>query len=391
MIIRDGTYRFRSKKGIEMKVAIFSRFNGLNTGDEYLGSALRKVIDEIDDIESTIFDILLQKRKRFSIDEVPVHGQNKGSRPILSNKLLYILRVARVIVMAPKYYKIVKKNEVIVIAGGQLIVESPGNVCIFSIYLLSLLSRLTGRKFIVNSIGVSIRSAPYFYMVSRIIKNSYYFSVRDTISQEVVNSISRSVRIPVDFDLGLAASTLFPSANNRESEYFGVNVMDLYTRFNLGIESIQNSARNIQKVSKRMGLAPRLIVTSFGQDVLITNQLANELKRIGCRIEVVFIQDINEIAYAYSGLNFMISCRMHSALFAISYEIPTYIYEWDAKITGLIQDLSKNFPGTQLQIIPDIDFQGINNLELSSQPSEHYISRMVFQSTASRFEQILKE
>lgn len=372
------------------RVSIFCRYNGLNFGDDFLGMSLQWYLGVLDLKDTHVYDILLQRRKSYLDRNVNSEYRPTVPASAARGKIFFCGRVLITLFKLPRYISIVRRSDIIIVAGGQLMVESAGNTCIFAIDIISWLCRILGKRFIVNSVGLSVKGPFYSRVAKGIINRAHYFSVRDSLSHASASKLVSPTLVGLHDDLGLTASRVIAPNDSCPVAHFGVNLMDTYSRFNIGVSSLEITAENLSAIASETGLLPRFIVTSFGQDQGITIAVANILANRNIPCEIVYLRTLQDLRRAYSGLSFMLACRMHSALFAVSYGVPCLIYEWDSKIEGIRNDLCNRAECELLRPISANDFAGLSSMSLSQLSRCKNIASLVESDVMARLERQIK-
>ena len=126
----------------------------------------------------------------------------------------------------------------------------------------------------------------------------------------------------------------------REESYFVVNVMEysseFYPNFN---QSLNDLCNNIAHLSTHYSLNVLLMLTS-SEDYDFNEVVCSKLRSKGVKVEFCHTNVETDFNSLFSGAKFALCHRMHSAIFSLSFSIPTLIFSWQSKVDGMLESIS---------------------------------------------------
>lgn len=222
-----------------MKIGVFSHGGLKNLGDEALFAAVvQNVRERLPHAEIVGFTVNPQDTEaRHSVRTFPVArwdgptpGAGDGAAPTHApsgasgiglrrqlkripgvaqavRALRWLARFSKSVVLEPKFlwesYRRLKGVSILLVAGSQQLNDYYGPWAFpLTLYKWSLLTRLTGTKFVILSVGAGPLSSPISrFFIRRVLRRSSYRSFRDAVSSELITKIGVAGPNPVFPDL----------------------------------------------------------------------------------------------------------------------------------------------------------------------------------------------
>ena len=157
--------------------------------------------------------------------------------------------------------------------------------------------------------------------------------------------------------------------------------------------SIQQIAMNLSKIAEHYKMSIKIINTSFGEDLTITELLKNEFYKLNNHhlISICNIIDEKDLNNAFCDVKFFLACRMHSSIFSQSYNIPTLVYPWHPKVYHLQKIIYDKELKTSLIENPNFDYcEIINKIELLNNQKLNHSIIVIKQKIKNQFIETIK-
>lgn len=330
----------------DIKALKISSLSGLNKGD-YIISVCLEHLFKINGVQITSIDI--ENRSISTMTEA--RGNNAIRKFIRSNIYLkYITKTLKLkLKIVPKIVNKAEDFDLIVIGGGNMLFNESG--CPYLYYFSKLASKLHKKRFLFYAVGVGPFDLPYKKQLTNILSKSNNVLVRDEYSRAILSSCCNGREFEIAVDPAFILSDIYGKCQSKK-DFIAFNFIDFqvmaFNKENCNEESL---VRNIIDISEHFGLKIMLIVTS-GQDINITKRIKNEIEKQGreCRYET--LDDDTSIAAVYSSIKYMVASRMHASIFALSFEIPTLVVNWQHKVKGTFEQVF----GDATEYLIDMDF-----------------------------------
>ena len=288
---------------------------------------------------------------------------------IIKNFLFYLNDYSKV-------YNEIRNSDAVILGGGNILMESDGNDIFNKCYKICVICKKLNKPFAFYAVGLGPFEFGYQRRLRYILKNSVHFGVRDFGSQSICDEIFKGKSV-MNFDPAILVSDYYPLKQEKH-KYIGVNLMNL-SKFIQKSEnfSIQQIAMNLSKIAEHYKMSIKIINTSFGEDLTITELLKNEFYKLNNHhlISICNIIDEKDLNNAFCDVKFFLACRMHSSIFSQSYNIPTLVYPWHPKVYHLQKIIYDKELKTSLIENPNFDYcEIINKIELlNNQKLNHSI------------------
>ncbi len=351
-----------------MKFIKFSALNGINTGDMAISACIEKMV-KIKGYEIVSYDILLRKYIGDSPEKKKASRLlSKIKKSVMSliknNSFLYYWfqavffdifkwrRLKKTILQS-------KEADVIIIGGGNLFFNKNG--CVFLHSINKLVNKFHDkRKIVILSVGVGPFSLPWKRKLRNIVEKSYFCSVRDERSLNILKSLGVSKKIHLFPDPAFIIDDIFSENKTQEvsgkknSEAFGVNIMK---HKNSGVSekvAIDNFSKTLVKLAGTLNIKTVFINSAFAEDHIFVKKIAGNVHTL-IKNEIINLRNPLTVPEVFYKLDFIICHRMHTAIFAASCRVPFFVYPWQDKIRSMICE----YFGSELEkylIIEDADF-----------------------------------
>ncbi|MBB1318434.1 polysaccharide pyruvyl transferase family protein [Shewanella sp. SR43-4] len=336
-----------------MEVLKFSCVSGLNSGDDLISY----VIEEEFKVEHSIksLDIMgLKFDLKSRINSKNIHKVPRNNK--YRNHLAGFIRWCDYrLNHRNKFISAIKSSELVIIGGGQIIDDSATGHMLYRIMDIIKICHSLHVPVIISFVGVSQLSSKNFNKLKKLAPYLEKFCVRDSKSLIRLKENNINARVT-----NLIADPVFNISKwvdlkNTDIKYIGVNIMNLNAVIGVEDQSLETCSRNLIKIALELDLGVRLILTSFGQDLDMARILENHFKNANYPIDIKFVTTPESVTEAYSGVEIMLSHRMHSSIIAMSYGIPCLAYNWHTKVEGL--EKLVNSESSILKIHQDINFE----------------------------------
>ena len=160
-------------------------------------------------------------------------------------------------------------------------------------------------------------------------------------------------------DIGLIASNVYGLKKNNKNYVIGIGCIDLSEQFN---SNYYNSLKNLIIIFEKKQLHWELFSNGGNKDSIMKLDFYENLRLEGLTkfgsISTI-PQNTNELVSIILKYSRIITCRLHSAIIAYSYQIPAFVVDWSEKISYFYMTI--NHPEYLLDSIFDAD-EVIDNL-----------------------------
>lgn len=324
-----------------MNVIKICSLSGINTGDAIISKSIEYLMAN-NGINVKSIDI---ENRPMSLTSIPVI---KNKRPFL--KLINKSKMVRYIYKRLRYRYLISKNvlreckdyDVIIFGGGNMYFNYIGCPYLYSFSLLS--SKLKSKVQVSYGVGVGPFSFPWKNQLKTIVQNSSMLSVRDAESQKIIQDAT-GVRVSVFSDPAFILSDMeFQRVGTiPDDNYFTVNIMEYQKEFYPNVnQNIGELSKNLCSLARHYALSIKIILTSK-EDFSINEKVLELISESGINCELVMTDINTDFEKLYRNSTFSLCNRMHSAIFSYSFNIPTLVYPWQPKITGMLETIASNY------------------------------------------------
>ncbi|MGM0445280.1 MAG: polysaccharide pyruvyl transferase CsaB [Bacillota bacterium] len=297
-----------------MRRIVISGYYGFdNLGDEaILGSMIKMIKTVYEDIEITV---LSNKAEQTS--------ERYGVNSIYRYDIFEIVSAMR-------------RSDVFISGGGSLLQDITSMKSVPYYLGLIFLAEVFNLKTVFFAQGVGPLNKKFNrFLVSKVLKNTDYISVRDKDSKELLEKIGLNrnvINITDDPVYGLY------NKRNKELEHkqreikkIGVSVRSWND--NSYIKSIADFLNNLKQDKK---ISVEILPFHKGEDIIISSRLKKMLKMETKIID--YTDDFTKINDIYSDFDLFLGVRFHSLVFAAVNLVPFIGISYDPKVTSLIDD-----------------------------------------------------
>ena len=311
-----------------LKVVNAGAFSGVNIGDCLIGDALdRLVIKSMDRVDLT-------GRPTINRDKNQTFRHATGARKVLRS---YIAKPLRAFAVQLLHHRLAVEYDQVLIGGGNILFDTGCN----NLQLTHSIATAFGRKqktLKIVSAGVGPFQSDPSRMLSEIAEHANFISVRDQHSQEILSHFGINSKLLIDpvWFLG----TIFQQERTlgciEDQTNFGVNLMQINVPEPSAPTTISKSIHYIQQ---KTGLSPKLFISAYNNDPIIVNAIRRTYAELyGAKIQVNKLPRLTDGEASFNEIRsckFVVSHRMHVAITASAFGIPTVVFPWQQKIPGV--------------------------------------------------------
>ncbi|WP_203296296.1 polysaccharide pyruvyl transferase family protein [Luteirhabdus pelagi] len=323
-----------------MKLIKYSRTSKINMGDFAISECIEYLENERTGGSIQSYDLLhedfnISDRISTTTAETPFYkvkrrGKLKSYLVLSAKKLLFFVKEKRA------FKNQIEKSEAVILGGGNIFSEYNGSDLFFRSYQIFKLAKSLGKKVYVYGVGIGLFEFEYKKRLKDMIDGSSGFYVRDITSSEYCSKAVGTIKggVKVSLDPAFVVSDMYPK-KKADQKYIGANFMNFSTIVDGSNFQLTKVAENLKKLSAQFELPIKIINTSYGEDLSISLEMSRILDSKKVSHTICNIQSLDQLPEIFSDLSFFIASRMHSSIFAMSYEVPTLIYPWHHKVIGL--------------------------------------------------------
>lgn len=319
-----------------MKVVKYSPVKGNNVGDIMIADTLEFAFNKFG-VSIETRDILFRPVRSFSLSKDRESAKVKYSTFLQQNlprlfswlKLLVFLKNGE----QAKINNVANDADILVLGGGNILMNKMGSDYGFRVGRFAEAFRRKGKKVFVMGSGCGPFEFNEKKIVSKIYNNCDSISVRDESSKAYFSKYGFN-NVKKVYDPAFIISDISPKLEGVVKNKFGINLIEFSK-----VEKItKNWISSLEFFLKTNELQLVFIVSALPGDLIFTEQVQTQLMNSGIKAEIrVLESNPRSIANSYSDLKYFYGSRMHSLIFAISYEVKSFGYIWDKKVTGMFQ------------------------------------------------------
>jgi polysaccharide pyruvyl transferase WcaK-like protein len=351
-----------------MKAIKFSPIYGNNIGDVAISIAIEHIFFA-HGISVESHDILFRPPLSFK------RTSKNGKARILASSFLQ-LKLPRLFSLLKKgiflkekstdrYKSLIEGFDFVIFGGGNLLMSKMGSDYG---YRVASFAKSSATPTIIFSCGAGPFLVDKGFICSTIVEHAAYISVRDLVSLNCFRNFPPHLQPSVTIDPAFVISEIFPAAKSPKRDVLGLNII---SNFFSEIELLE-LAKNISQFSKSNNLKIRIINTAFPSDEETSLKFSSIFTTLSDDdIEIISLKpDLSNLASAYGDLKMFFGCRMHSLIFALSYQVPTAGFCWDEKVRSMLSVfLGKAFHDSFI-LTPSSDLANVqknfNNVDYSA-------------------------
>lgn len=268
------------------------------------------------------------------------------------------VRITREIALEPRFfwesYRRLKGVEVLLVAGSQQLNDIYGPWAFpLTLFRWSFLSRLTGTKFVLLSVGAGPLSSPTSrFLIRRVLRWCSYRSFRDVISSQLVEGLGVGGPNPVYPDLAysLRLPATRPVPREGKKVVIGVNPVPFYdgrywatsnpTRYR---EYIEKFVRFTEWLDKN-GYSTLFIPTQVRADVLTIEDIRTRLNRAASSTSVFSgrtIGGIDDLVSEIGRADIVVANRYHGILLSLALNKPVLGIAYHEKSRALLEQVAQ--------------------------------------------------
>ncbi len=243
-----------------------------------------------------------------------------------------------------RWQRLLAKTDLLVIGGGQLLMD---NHLDFPIKLLHL-TRLAGRLHVpvhIVSVGVGDRWSQIGHdWVKEVVHSAVSISVRDAISLSILTQMFQRKDASLTADPAFWAKTVYGVQPDLVKKKIGLGVLN-YTDFQAHDHTRSVSASQWLEYWEKIAIGlyrQGLPVEIFTNGNLLDEEFAHQVYQRACReAQGLLIAERarhrRTLAWRIGGYRAVLSARYHANILAASYGVPANGFVWDKKINYLYQ------------------------------------------------------
>lgn len=323
-----------------MKFIKYSRTSKINIGDYAISEAIKYLSQKICNKNVESFDILFED---FDVDKRVEASKEISTfyKVVRRNKFKsrFVLELKKILFLIKDKKKIqqqIDAADCVIVGGGNLFSEKNGSDMFHRAYQIIKMAKNSNKKIYVYAVGVGPFQFNYKKRLHTMIEFCNQFYVRDISSKLICdNSFKKNTeKIKITIDPAFILSDMYPESI-RSDKYIGINFMNfgnIVPNSTFDIDKIISNLKNLYAFYKKPF---KIINTSFGEDLSLSLLISKALNDAHIDNHIINIKSMKDIPIAFSDLDFFIASRMHSSIFAMSYNVPTIIYPWHQKIIAL--------------------------------------------------------
>ena len=319
-----------------MKRIMISGYYGFdNLGDEAILGSMIKMIKRINqDIEITILSNKAeQTSKRYDVNAVYRYDIFK----IMST---------------------MKRSDIFISGGGSLLQDVTSMKSVPYYLGLIFLGKVFNLKTIFFAQGVGPLNSKFNrFLVSKILKNTDYISVRDKDSKQLLKEIGINDNV-----VNLTEDPVYGLYNKESNEIKSeeINKIGISVRNWNDNNYINHITSFLNKLNKGKDFSVDILPFHKGEDIIISNRLKNKLKM---KVNVLdYTDDFDKINKVYSTFDLFIGVRFHSLVFAAINLVPFIGISYDPKVSTLIKDFGYQYLITTKTVTEDLLTKEFNKL-----------------------------
>jgi polysaccharide pyruvyl transferase CsaB len=306
-----------------------------NLGDEAILGSMIKMIKRINqDIEITILSNKAeQTSKRYDVNAVYRYDIFK----IMST---------------------MKRSDIFISGGGSLLQDVTSMKSVPYYLGLIFLGKVFNLKTIFFAQGVGPLNSKFNrFLVSKVLKNTDYISVRDKDSKQLLKEIGINDNV-----VNLTEDPVYGLYNKESNEIKSeeINKIGISVRNWNDNNYINHITSFLNKLNKGKDFSVDILPFHKGEDIIISNRLKNKLKM---KVNVLdYTDDFDKINKVYSTFDLFIGVRFHSLVFAAINLVPFIGISYDPKVSTLIKDFGYQDLITTKTVTEDLLTKEFNKL-----------------------------
>jgi polysaccharide pyruvyl transferase WcaK-like protein len=290
-------------------------------------------------------------------------GLIPGLLPLVTRIHAYTLILARELAHSVAAFRVVRKQDLLIVSGGGQLDEEWGGPWRFpfSTFKWLLLARLAGTSCAVASVGAcKITSRASRLFLANALRLSGYRSYRDANSKAIAtNLFAKAAQDPVIPDLVFSISDSeipAPSGQIRAiasgRPVVAVSPIAYAKPVNWPTPDSAAHHRYVEQLAHavssllREGFLPVVVYSSLGDDQSVIPSLLDNLEKIekGCTERIYFpeIRNWRDLAAALRDCDYLVASRLHSVILGFVARTPTVAISFDPKVDWVMQDLQQS-------------------------------------------------
>ena len=273
-----------------------------------------------------------------------------------------------------KLLRIISKIDVLIIGGGGLFLDKgKHNGSLFTLFLISIFSRIFRKKVYITGVGIDLLRHPTsrFYL-KWILKCADSVYIRENYGYRLAKSLigEPGSRLFLTKDILYSSAYIdsgFIPARNRN---IGISLTDYYLEYDPSKDKRDNFVREFSRFLKNSAALDRTVKffifqdKESGSDRKIAEDILRASVKSALNYEIIDLRAADDLNEAYRDLGMVIGMRFHALVFSSILNIPFIGLNHEKKIEEICSDFD----------MPYIDIDNLSSDNLSRQVSNLFAS-----------------
>jgi polysaccharide pyruvyl transferase WcaK-like protein len=284
------------------------------------------------------------------------------------------IRALNWLIYLSKITRLLTRVDILVIGGGGLFIDKgKHNGSLFTLFLISIFSRIFRKKVYITGVGIDLLRHPTsrFYL-KWILKCADSICIRENYGYRLAKSLigEPGSRLFLTKDILYCSAYIgsgFIPARNRN---IGISLTDYYLEYDPSKDKRDNFVREFSRFLKNSA-APDRTVKLFifqdkesGSDRKIAEDILRASVKSALNYEIIDLRAADDLKEAYRDLGMVIGMRFHALVFSSIFNIPFIGLNHEKKIEEVCSDFD----------MPYIDIDNLSADNLSRQVSNLFTS-----------------
>lgn len=369
-----------SSSQVKPKILNCAAVSGVNLGDTIIAEAVSFLTGRaltLCDIDGSLADAALPQ---FSLDGSKNRGAVSHLRRLVPRFLKSRIREP---IVRRRHSDLADEFGEVWIGGGNLLYDANCDNLAFSVSIARAFYA-KGKVVKLLSVGVGPFVGEPKFSLETFGQCAEKVTARDDESRRVLRKYGVSSVLLIDPVWYLAdmieSRFCLRRVKGAHGSLFGVNVMRpsaLGSResYSLWLKEVVG---NIWAIAEKRGLVPVLIVSAFNGDPSVAEDIRRLMRRrVGYSVGIITLPLVSSTSRAWSQfleLEFILSHRMHVAISGLALGIPTVVFPWQHKISGVLESVFKGYSQMMLlnsdrynidEVVRRVDWQRENSALLA--------------------------
>jgi len=323
-----------------MNILLIGEIYSKNIGDQAIHYGIKNYLHSKD---ISVSSLDLSCRSRLSQHNTREIRQSKSI--IRNSRLLYISlniirRLFKHIVNLKCWIKMFKKNDIIIVGGGSLLINNSYSFPI-SLMFIKLCARLTNKPYYVLGCSVSDNITLLSkYMLYSFLVSAKQIYLRDVLSTHYIKRVFK-LRSVLSSDLALLINKKPNKKFSNNNNIIAINIIGFTTHNILNKKDFQDKYNKMILNAIDFFIQKNYCVELFttGEEIDYVNA-QNILLKTKHNISIFRPSSVEELLNYLDNCSGIVSTRLHSAILSFLSEVPFVSISWDNKINGFLESIS---------------------------------------------------